>query len=311
MTVAKSALEQALAELRATVTDGRAGLYGPGSLSWTVDRELLLFLGGGRAALLQLAHPFVAYAVAEHSRVERDLLGRFRRTFDNVFAMVFGDLDHAVASARRVHAIHQRVSGEINEPVGPYRAGRRYQANDEDALLWVHATLVDSAVQSFELTVRPLSTDEKQRYYAESRRFALLFGIPDSVLPRDWPAFCAYNERMWRELEVARPAAALAERLLSPPAIRPKALCDWYRMMTAGLLPERLRGQFGLVFEARERAAFATSIRALKLARRALPPQLRYLPAYHDAMRRIAGKRGRDRVGVWVERYILQGALGR
>ena len=35
----------------------------PDSLAWEIGRESALFLGGGKAALLQLAHPFVAHAI--------------------------------------------------------------------------------------------------------------------------------------------------------------------------------------------------------------------------------------------------------
>jgi Uncharacterized protein conserved in bacteria len=44
------------------------GVFGPASLTWRVDREVAVFLGAGRALLLQLAHPWVAAAIAEHSR---------------------------------------------------------------------------------------------------------------------------------------------------------------------------------------------------------------------------------------------------
>ena len=38
-------------------SDTRAGIFGPYSISCKVNRESALFLGAGRAALLQLAHP--------------------------------------------------------------------------------------------------------------------------------------------------------------------------------------------------------------------------------------------------------------
>ena len=60
--------------------------------------------------------------------------------------------------------------------------------------------------------------------------------------------------------------------------------------MTAALLPERLRAEFGLSFgRARERAVFAASIQLLR-GQRWLPPRLRYLPPYIDARRRLAGE---------------------
>jgi uncharacterized protein (DUF2236 family) len=310
MTVARADLERTLATLRAEVRDPRAGLYGPGSVTWEISRELFVFVGGGRAALLQLAHPYVAHAVAQHSRVGRDVLGRFRRTFDNVFAMVFGDLEHALGSARRVHALHGRISGAIHPAAGRYPAGHRYEANDEQALLWVHATLIDTAVQVFERVVRPLSPADHARHYAETRRFALLFGIDERTMPPDWDAFRRYFERTAAGLTVTPPARELAGFLLQPPALRPASLARWYRAITAGLLPEPLRAPFGLSFGARERAVFAASWPALWAMRRALPPHVRQQPAYRDALRRLAGKCGRDPVGTWVERVLLEGPLG-
>ena len=47
--------------------DARTGLFGPASVTWKVNREAVLLLGGGRALLLQVAHPLVAAAVAAHS----------------------------------------------------------------------------------------------------------------------------------------------------------------------------------------------------------------------------------------------------
>ena len=64
MVVGRDELEASLAGLRATVVDPRAGIHGPGSTAWRLERDGLIFLGGGRAVLLQLAHPFVAHAIA-------------------------------------------------------------------------------------------------------------------------------------------------------------------------------------------------------------------------------------------------------
>ena len=44
--------------------DAGAGLFGPHSALWRVNREAALFLGSGRALLLQLAHPWVGTAIA-------------------------------------------------------------------------------------------------------------------------------------------------------------------------------------------------------------------------------------------------------
>src|SRR5438309_8583048 len=60
--------ESALTALARDVADPREGILGPRSVAWQLGGDLAIFLGGGRAALLQLAHPMVAYAVDQHSR---------------------------------------------------------------------------------------------------------------------------------------------------------------------------------------------------------------------------------------------------
>ena len=50
----------------------RVAVFGPGSLTWRVNGEAVLLLGGGRALLLQVAHPGVAAGVAEFSNYRED-----------------------------------------------------------------------------------------------------------------------------------------------------------------------------------------------------------------------------------------------
>ena len=113
-------LEAALRTLSAQVRDPREGILGPRSIAWQLGGDLGVFLGGGRAALLQLAHPLVAHAIDHHSKTRGDVVGRFQRTFRHVFAMVFGELDDALAAARRVHAIHARIHGTLPHAIGAW-----------------------------------------------------------------------------------------------------------------------------------------------------------------------------------------------
>src|SRR6266487_1180983 len=70
---------------------GDPGLFGPGSMIWTVARERVLIAVGPAALLMQLAHPLVAAGVAGHSDFRRDPLDRLRATLDSALAMSFGD----------------------------------------------------------------------------------------------------------------------------------------------------------------------------------------------------------------------------
>lgn len=299
MTVTRADLDARLDALRAATPDPCGGIFGPGSAVWAVNREAVIFAGGGRAALLQLAHPFVAHGVDQHSTTRTDTFGRFVRTFENVFAMVYGDLDAALASARRVHAVHTHITGTIRETVGAFPAGTPYAANTPDALLWVHATLWETSIQVYELVVRPLSDAEKAAYYEETKRFAALFGIPEPLVPSDWPAFRRYWDDMLASpvITVGEPARELAHFLLHPPGSWIGPVWDAFAAVTARLLPERQRAEFGLRYGWWEQTVAETTLRAVRASWPALPGWARYLPAYRAGMRRVAtDQRGRKSV---------------
>ncbi len=300
-------LERHLAILESEVEDPRAGLFGPDSMMWQINREAVLFLGGGRAALLQLAHPFIAEAIHQHSDTRSDPLGRFRRTFASVFAMVFGDLSTACEAARRVHGVHRRIVGRFEEDVGQYEAGSRYRANEQHSLLWVHATLWETSISVFERVVRPLSGEEKEQYYRETRLFARLFGIDTSLLPTDWNRFEAYNQDMWSSsrLSVGGHAKEIGSFLFHPYRRSAAPMMRWLRIMTAGLLPESLRSDFGLRFSARDRRVHKISLGVVRRTRRAWPARVRFLPPYISALRRLSGNAKRDVVGEGLTRLWI------
>jgi uncharacterized protein (DUF2236 family) len=311
--VSRDTLEGRLAQLRAEVRDPRAGIFGPGSRIWEINKHSISFLGAGRAALLQLAHPWVAWGIEQHSRTRDDPFGRFQRTFFHVFRMVYGDLDTALRAARAVHRIHERVTGAIGAGAGPFAAGSRYLANDPDALLWVHATLWDTSLLCFEKVVRPLAPGEREAYYQETRRFAWLFGIPDEVLPATASDFSDYVQGMLASdvLTVTEPAARMARFLLEPLLPGTGALLRRYAEITAWLLPERLAEGFGLERggDAGRRRSEA-ALRRLRGAWPHLPRRLRYLPAYVEARRRLAGRRGPDPLGALLNRvFVGRGAV--
>src|SRR4051812_6802438 len=195
-TVTREELEASLSDLCTHIEDPRAGILGPSSLAWQLGGDLAVFVGGGRAALLQLAHPMVAFAIDQHSQTREDVVGRFQRTFRNVFAMLFGDLDAAFAAARRVHNVHTRIRGTFPHAAGAWRAGTPYFANDTHALRWVHATLVDTTISVRERLDGALPTALKDTYIVEMNRFAALFGIPRDLLADSWAAHELYMGRM-------------------------------------------------------------------------------------------------------------------
>jgi uncharacterized protein (DUF2236 family) len=293
-------LEASLARVRADVDDPRAGIHGPGSAAWHLERDSIIFLGGGRAVLLQLAHPFVAYAIHQHSKTRDDVMGRFKRTFDNVFAMSFGDLDHAFTAARRVHNIHTRITGVIDEDAGAFARGTRYHANDVESQVWVWATLIDTVVTVHERVRGPLPDALKEAYYRDSWSFARLFAIPDEALPPSWGAFRAYVARMMESpvLTVTRPAREMGGFLFGG------ALGGTVAAVTASMLPPRLRDDFGLAYGMRERVTSRAVMSAARAAATFTPQVARDLPAYRDARRRVRGLPP-SKLSHWLEQKMM------
>src|SRR6202167_770881 len=93
--------------------DARSGFFGPGSVTWQVNRESAVFLGAGRAALLQLAHPWVAAALAQHSNLLHDAVGRFHSTFRVVYTMLFGTRGQATQASKQLYRLHAGIRGEL------------------------------------------------------------------------------------------------------------------------------------------------------------------------------------------------------
>jgi uncharacterized protein (DUF2236 family) len=312
MIVTRRHLEASLERLAAELGDPRHGIHGPGSRSWLYNRELVNFLGAGRAALMQIALPHVAHAIDQHSDTRTDIQGRFKRTFANVFAMTFGDSEQAFAAARQVHTIHARINGVIAEDVGRYARGTPYRANDSTSLMWVHATLLETVIRVRRAAGDPIPRSERRRFYAEGKRFAALFGIPDSEQPKTYDEFADYFDEMVASdaLAVGEPARDIGKFLLTAPTAALAPAMRWYRIITAGLLPARFREPFGLPYGPAERAVFASSMATCRAVYPALPRSIRLLPGYLQAMERcgirpsapwsrIAGRVAMTGLGVW------------
>src|SRR5262245_33430605 len=253
--------------------DPTQSLFGPQSLSWRVNRETSLLLGGGRALLLQIAHPLVAAGVADHSRFERAPLQRLWRTLDLTLTMVFGSAADALAAVQQIERVHARVHGVLRQDVGPFRRGTPYDANDPVLLLWVHATLFDSGMRAYERFVGPLPGRGRNALYEESMVSARLFGIPQALIPATLSDFRRYMRGMLvgPTLAVGPASRAIAAALLSPPLpFGLRHVAGMTRLFTIGLLPTPIRRRYGYAWgSAHERA-----LRALTAAIRAGLPVL-------------------------------------
>jgi len=273
---------------------GDPGLFGPGSEVWRIGRERVLLAGGSAALLLQLAHPLVAAGVAEHSDFSADPLHRLHATLNATLTVTFGDRAQAAAAAARVRARHRSVTGGTSTAVGRFPAGTDYRAQDPELALWVYATLVWTALETYDAFVEPLSHARRARHLAQSAPFAELFGVPPELHPGSWAEFERYFRSMDEDgvLEVGPQGRTTGQEVLgagagglSPPlGSGVRALAD---VLAAAFLPPRLRAGYGLTWSRREGRAFAAVRTATRAALPVLPGRLRYWPHYLLARDRL------------------------
>jgi uncharacterized protein (DUF2236 family) len=259
-----------------------AGLFGPGSVAWRVDREVIVLAGGSCALLMQAAHPVVAAGVAEHSTYATDPFGRLLRTLSSSFDVVFGTRSRAEAAIRRVNAVHAAVHGRLP-------SGAPYAADDPGALLWVHATLVDTALRIYSRFVRPLAPAEERDYLVEAAQVAERLGVPADALPADVQELRRWMARMIDTgvVHVTPDARRIARTVLYPGGPAPRLVWDAAHLISIATLPDSVRRQYGIRWSpARERgvdALAAVTRRALPL----VPPPLRFVPHARSAERRV------------------------
>jgi uncharacterized protein (DUF2236 family) len=264
-----------------------AGLYGPASEAWALNREAMLLLGAGpRALLLQLAHPQVAAGVADHSDFRADPWARLDGTLRSYLRIVYGPRTAALGEVARLNALHRTITGPT------------YRARDPELSLWVHATLVDSTIVVADRWLEPLSRERRARYYEETLPIGRAFGIPAAMLPADLAAFEAYVAAALGpdgRVKVGALARELADVVLHPP-LRPVApvlggLPAWSYAWTlwpaVGLLPESVRAGYELRWGPLERAVSAWLVAAWRAWRPVLHPTFRWMPQALAADRRV------------------------
>jgi uncharacterized protein (DUF2236 family) len=278
----RSLLEENIAYLRANAAGDAEGLYGPESITWLINREATVLLGGLRAILLQIAHPLVAEGVSANSSFRTDILGRARRTFSAIYQLSFGHLEEAIGAAKRLHNLHERTRGVVQ--------GAPYRANDPKLLFWVLATLVDTSPRLFETFHRPLTQEEKDKLYQEVKLAAAQFAIPRSVVPNTMQDFEAYFEDMMEgnTLRVEQTALELSSHLFHSP-FKVGTLDE---IITAGFLTPRWRSEYQLRWGPKEQTMFGAIVAAGRAAVRVTPERLRFVTAYHQAKLRVALSRG-------------------
>jgi uncharacterized protein (DUF2236 family) len=242
---------------------GDPGLFGPGSISWTVIGDSSSFAGGIRALLVQAAHPEVVAGVADHSRYREVPLGRLSRTSAYVTATTYGampEVEHAVDLVRRAH---RRV-------VGTSHRGRPYTADMAQFAAWVHNALTDSFLATYQAYApRPLAEADADRFVEEQTRVGHLLGA--DPLPTT-----ARELRIWLATHPeAAPSPGMTEALafLESPPLTAGVRAGYQVLFQAAVstIPARLRSVLDISPRPGARSAGRASVAFLRWALGASP----------------------------------------
>ena len=218
-TVNREQFERNMQHFRQT-RDPKTGFY-PNNNTFCKFAESCVFIGGARAALLQLAHPMVAISVKRHSYIIRHstasdahsdnqdivdcdlsslskaLKMRFHRTFAIMFPIIFGPLDCSINAATKAWTMHQHIEGHIGECIGngdTFDVDTYYSANMVVPLRWVWATLVEGTVFMNLLfgNIQTADSSVIEEMYTLSKNTALAFGLRQDQLPLTYSEFEEY-----------------------------------------------------------------------------------------------------------------------
>jgi uncharacterized protein (DUF2236 family) len=282
---------------RGPIPDPVLGFYGPGSRMWRINREAVLLGAGPAALLMQIAHPLIAEGVAQHSDFQRDPFARLRGTLRTTMDMVFGDGPTASRALGRLNAAHATVRGDVADPRAFAATGAHaYRAFDPELLLWVQATLIVTSVRAYGRWVRPLTREDLDTLWQESRSLGPRMGIPLDRSPTDWSTLMAYWDRMLAPdgpIQVTPTALRLAPTVVHPPFRGvPGWLIELAGLPGLALLPPRIRESFGIEWTSRHEQLSRSLDSGIRLWVRSVPSDWRAMPPARAAdrrARRVAG----------------------
>ena len=242
------------------------------------DEHIVGLLYGQRALCIGALAPLNYVGTSEHSYAKLTPFKRLVHTGNAFETIYFGTRAEADRVLAYVRKLHERVVGELSEDAGVTPAGTPYAALDPALMLWTVAVIADSAQCFYELLVRRLTIGEREALWQDYIRFAELFGMPRSAAPPSYDAFRAYyrgrlaSDDMYLTDEARYLGYATAFEIPLPRVHQPaKRVHD---LLMLGSMPPRVRELYGLRFGPRERLAFDGVVRAVRGARRLVPPPL-------------------------------------
>ncbi|MEJ2868257.1 oxygenase MpaB family protein [Actinomycetospora sp. OC33-EN08] len=220
------------------------GLFGPGSVTWRVHLEPVLWVAGMRALLLQSLHPRVMRGTYQNSALfdPRKAWPRFQRTVEFVGTRTFGSTAEVEAAAGRVRRLHATLRGHDPD------TGTDFRLDEPEHLLWVHACEIDSYA---DVARRGGVLDDAgvDAYLAESVRAAEVVGLDPAIVPASREEMADYFRRVRPGLRLTDEARLGVGGLMRPQPHAPAGIAvalSTIAGLALGTLPRWARRLYGL-----------------------------------------------------------------
>jgi uncharacterized protein (DUF2236 family) len=265
--------------------DARAndcGLFGPGSVTWRLMTEPVMWVAGARALYLQALHPRVMQGTWQNSAFARsgDAWGRFVRTIEFVETRTYGTLAEVERAGRRLRHIHASLTGVDDD-------GRSFRLDEPELLLWVHCAEVSSLTEIARRCGMGLRPDELDAFVAEQRRSAAVVGLEPAGAPGSMAELEAYYRRMRPQLRACTEARRALRLSFTPrlplPLTALRLLVPPVNALAYATLPGWARQLYGTPGSQLTDGAATLALRAAYGASTRIPPRLLYVPGAESA----------------------------
>lgn len=254
------------------------GLFGPGSVTWRIASEPVMWIAGLRAMYLQALHPRVMLGTWQNTALARpdEAWGRFTRTVEFVQVRTFGTIAEVERAAARLRKIHASLRGVD-------AGGGEFRLDEPELLLWVHCCEIGSYAEIARRSGVRVTSQELDAFVREQRRSAEVVGLDPQIVPASMADLAAYFERMRPSLRVtpeARQAMRASFTPRMPPALLPlRLIVPPLNVLGYATLPPWARRLYGTPAFGLTEPAVTLALRAAYESTTRIPPQVFMLPA--------------------------------
>ena len=261
------------------------GLYGPGSLTWRIMGEPVMWVAGLRALYLQALHPRVMRGTWQNTSFVRpgEAWGRFVRTTEFVSVRTYGTLAQVDRAGRRVRKIHAALTGTDPD-------GSTFRLDEPELLMWVHCGEIGSYVDIARRSGMGLSARDLDAFVDEQRRSAAVVGLDPDTVPASVAELDAYYERVRHGLYACAEAKQALRKSYNPqlPAqlLPLKLMLPPISTLAFATLPRWARKMYGTPGVPLTDLGATVALRMAHQSVTRIPRRLIYLPAARAAHRR-------------------------